>query len=107
PVVSGGGRVRARRTDDGRSAPPSSGREIRRYCGKLCPIMSGRLAQPGGVGAAAGRLGGVGAASVLLGGGRIARTSEPSLRHADVWPVCSTLGVGYPWQVQPLTFTGA
>ena len=29
------------------------------------------------------------------------------LRHCDTFPVRSTSGVSYPWQVQPLTTTGA
>ena len=31
----------------------------------------------------------------------------PPLRHCDAFPVRSTSGVSYPWQVQPLTTTGA
>ncbi len=31
----------------------------------------------------------------------------PPLRHRDAFPVRSTSGVSYPWQVQPLTTTGA
>jgi len=31
----------------------------------------------------------------------------PPLWHCDAFPVRSTSGVSYPWQVQPLTTTGA
>ena len=31
----------------------------------------------------------------------------PPLRHCDAFPVLSTSGVSKPWQVQPLTTTGA
>src|ERR1700761_735915 len=31
----------------------------------------------------------------------------PPWRHCDAFPVRSTSGVSYPWQVQPLTTTGA
>ena len=46
-------------------------------------------------------------AGPAFGGGSTARTSPPSSRHTDVWPVFRTSGVGKPWQVQPLTRTGA
>jgi hypothetical protein len=36
-----------------------------------------------------------------------ATTSALAVWHSEALPVFSTSGVGYPWQVQPFTATGA
>ena len=48
-----------------------------------------------------------GGLAVGVGTGRTARIAALPVWHCDAFPVLSTSGVLYPWQVQPLTTTGA